>query len=55
MNRVEEIRVANHISRTVLAAAVGVSERHIAFIERGERMPSLPLARRIAQKLGGSI
>lgn len=55
MNRVEEIRLANHITRTVLAAAVCVSERLIAIIERGERIPSLPLARKIAQKLGDSI
>lgn len=51
MNRLKEIRENFGISQTVLASSVGVSARHIAFIECGDRKPSIDLALKIAEKL----
>ena len=51
MNRVAELRTACKLSRTQLAAAVGVSERYIYFIEKGARSPSMKTAQLIASVL----
>lgn len=52
MNRLKRVREDKGISTTQLAASVGVSARHIAFIESGERNPSIDLAFNIAKSLG---
>lgn len=51
MNKLKEIREEKNISQTELAANVGVSVRHIAFIESGDRKPSIDLAFKIAKVL----
>jgi putative transcriptional regulator len=50
-NNLKETRMKNHISQTELANRVKVSLRHIAFIEAGERKPSLSVALKIAKVL----
>jgi transcriptional regulator with XRE-family HTH domain len=42
-------------SQEVLAERVDVSKNHIGYIERGERIPSLDVAVRIAKALGLSL
>lgn len=50
MNRLAYFRKLKAISRYALADthAVDVSDRHIAFLERGERNPPIALAYKIA-------
>lgn len=55
MNRLKEIREERNISQTELAALVSVSARHIAFIESGDRKPSIDLAFKIAKALSCSL
>ena len=52
MNALKKIREAKNLSQTELAAKVGVSQRYIAFIEKGDRTPSLGNALRIASIMG---
>jgi putative transcriptional regulator len=47
-NRVEELRLAQGLTRQQLADAVGVHYQTIGYLERGEYSPSLVLALRIA-------
>lgn len=51
MNNLKEKREKLNISQTALASSVGVSARHIAFIESGDRKPSIDLAFKIAEQL----
>ena len=55
MNRLSEIRESKRISQTELAARVGVTARHIAFIENGDRKPSIDLAFKISKSLGVTL
>lgn len=55
MNRVMQYRKAKKLTRTELAANVGVSERYIFFIEKGERTPSMKVAKRLAEVLCAGI
>lgn len=55
MNNLEHFRTLKGISRSALAQAVNVSERHIAFLESGQRNPSLTLAFNIAKQLDHSM
>ncbi len=55
MSKLKEQREKKHISQNDLASAVGVTQRHIAFIESGDRKPSMELAFKIARKLECSI
>jgi len=55
MNRLTEVRQAQKLTKTQLAAAVGVSERHICFIESGDRTPSIKLAQSIASTLSTTV
>lgn len=55
INRVKEFRDMKNISQNELAMRVGVSQRHIAFIESGDREPSLSLALKLEKELGYSI
>ncbi len=50
-NRVEELRLAQGLTRQQLADAVGVHYQTIGYLERGEYSPSLVLALRIAEVL----
>ncbi len=51
MNKLKEIREKNNISVEKLAILVGVSARHIRFIETGDRLPSLKIAFKLAKTL----
>lgn len=55
MNSVKECRIREHITLSELSAYTGVSERHLRFIESGDRMPSLQVAKRIADCLHGTV
>ena len=55
MNKLKEIRVKNNISRELLAFKVGVTVRHIAYIESGARKPSIYVAFKIAKFLNSTI
>ena len=50
MSELREQRERKHISQNELAIAVGVTQRHIAFIESGDRRPSMELAFKIAKE-----
>ena len=55
MNKLRVIREDKHLTRTELAAKVGVSERYIFFLESGDRTPSLKVAQAIAAELRVNI
>jgi len=55
LSELREQRERKHISQNELAIAVGVTQRHIAFIESGDRRPSMELAFKIAKELECSI
>ncbi len=54
-NRVEDFRTQVGLSRQELAEQVDVHYQTIGYIERGEYLPSLVLALRIASVLGASV
>lgn len=49
MNNLKYYRHEKGISQEELAIRIGVSQRHIAFIESGNRTPSLKIALKIAK------
>ena len=49
MNKLKEIRVKNNLTQQELANKLGVTQRYIAFIENGDRTPSLENACKIAK------
>ena len=55
MNNLQAIRKERGLTTTELAEKVGVGARYIAFIEKGDRSPSLSLAARLAETLDTSI
>lgn len=55
MNFLKEIREKNNLTKQQLANKIGVTERYIAFIEQGERTPSLEIAGKIANVLKSSV
>lgn len=55
MNKLREYRKKAHMNAACLADKVGVSVRHLQFIESGKRMPSLSVAKRIADCLDNTI
>lgn len=55
MNQMKKIREEKGIKLEELAVMVGVSSRHIAFIERGQRTPSMELAFKIANVLSSTV
>lgn len=55
MNNLKKYRLKCHFTQSELAKKVGVISRYIAFIEAGERIPSLMVALRLAATLGVSV
>lgn len=55
MNNVKVYRKRENISLTELSVHTGVSERHLRFIENGDRTPSLQVAKRIADCLHSTV
>src|ERR1700730_9755824 len=51
-NLIREARNSMRMTQRDLAARVGVKASHIAYIENGQRNPSLALLRRLADTLG---
>jgi transcriptional regulator with XRE-family HTH domain len=49
---VKEARAGARMSQRGLAAAIGVEGSHIAYIEQGQRKPSISLINRLAETLG---
>jgi transcriptional regulator with XRE-family HTH domain len=49
---IREARISLELSQRELADQVGVKSSHIAYIEGGERRPSLPLLASLADALG---
>lgn len=55
MNKLKEYRIKNNYSQEKLAYETGVTVRYIAFLESGDRTPSLKLAANIAKKLNATV
>lgn len=52
-NKLKELRDTR--SQAEVALALGITKSHYAYIEAGERTPSLPVALRIADYFGKSL
>lgn len=55
MNNLKDFRVQKGLSRNQLGAELGLTSRYIAFLENGERVPSLNTAVKIATFFNTSI
>ena len=55
MNKLKEYRKKKKLSQVELANKVGVTWRFIAFIEAGQKTPSLAVGISLAQALGTSV
>ena len=55
MNNLKALREAKGLTQTELGAKIGVSQRHIAFLESGDRQPSFSLAVRLSSILGKNV
>lgn len=55
MNKLKEYRKRANMDTAHLADKVGISVRHLQFIESGKRTPSLPVAKSIADCLNDTI
>ena len=53
--KVKEKRIEADVMQVTLAEMVGVSQSMICQIERGTKMPTVPLAKQIADALGCNI
>ncbi len=51
-NRIAVLRAERSISRQELARQLGVNQQTVGFLERGDYMPSLELAFRMAEYFG---
>ena len=49
LNKLKEFRIKNGLSQSELAKEIGVTVRYIAFIEAGQRTPSLTIGIQIAR------
>ena len=49
--RIKKARERNHMTQKKLAAAVGITERHVIRIEKDEHTPSPELAAKLAENL----
>lgn len=54
-NRIRETRTLCNLTQEELALRVGVTRQTIIAIEKGNYTPSVMLALRLAQVLGGSV
>ena len=52
---IKQLRAAHNLTQEELAEQVGVVRQTIAYLEKGEYMPSLLLAKRIAEVFNCSI
>ena len=50
--RLEELREGKNMTREQLAEQVGLTARHIAALERGERRPTINTTEKLLRKLG---
>jgi putative transcriptional regulator len=55
MNALREIRIKNQLTQQELANQLGVTQRYVAFVEKGERTPSLDIAFKMAAILRSSV
>lgn len=55
MSKLKEIRTKKKISQEMLAYNVGVTVRYIAFLESGDRKPSIDVAFKIAKVLNSTV
>lgn len=55
MNNLKSLRIEKGYTQLELAKKVGVTQRHIAFIESGDRDPSLELASKISKIFNATI
>lgn len=55
MNNLKEIRIKQKLTQQDLASKIGVTQRYIAFIEKGDRTPSLENACKMAFVLKASV
>lgn len=55
VNKVKAKRIELKLTQEELAEKVGVKTRHIAYIEAGEKSPSLAVAKKIALALGVTL
>lgn len=51
MNNLKKYRLKNNLTQNELAEKSGVTRRYIAFMEAGDRTPSLSVAKKIATAL----
>ena len=54
-NRVKAAREAKGMTQAELAEQLGITQAAFSYIENGDKSPSLPVAKRMAQILGTSI
>lgn len=54
-NKMKEYRMNKGLSMKDLSMNSGISERYLYFIEKGERVPSIKTAKKIADALCGNI
>lgn len=50
--KIKEYMEEKDVSQAELAKAAGVSEAFISYVVDGKKMPSVPVLKRIAQRLG---
>ena len=55
MNSLKEIREKRNMTQMELAYKAGVTQRYIAFLEKGDRKPSLENACKIAKILKSTV
>ncbi|HCQ5600261.1 helix-turn-helix transcriptional regulator [Clostridioides difficile] len=55
MNKLKDFRIQKGLSRNQLGTELGLTSRYIAFLENGERVPSLNTAVKIATYFNTSI
>lgn len=53
--RIRLVEARNGVPRTLIAARLGITPQALGMIERGERVPRLPLMQRIADYYGYSM
>ena len=55
INILKKVRETKGLSQTELAYKAGITPRYIAFIESGDRNPSLKVAKKIADILNSTV